>query len=92
MRVPVVRHGTRRRRALRWRLLWAGGEVLVTVGVVLLLFVVHQVWWTNWEAREGAEREVRALEREWDEGGGEGDLGPAPSPTAVAPRTTEPVG
>ncbi len=74
MRLHVVHHGIRRRRALRRRALWTGGELLVTVGVVLLLLVVHQVWWTNREARAGAEREVRALEREWDGGGG-GDSG-----------------
>lgn len=66
VRVRVVRHSGLRRRALRRRVLWSGGEALVTVGVVLLLLVVHQVWWTNREAREGAEREVRALERAWD--------------------------
>ncbi|WP_409474958.1 class E sortase [Streptomyces sp. HC307] len=84
MRVPVVQHGTRRRRALRRRALWAGGEALVTVGVVLLLLVVHQLWWTNRQAREGAERKVEALEREWgsggrgvEEGGGQGAAAPA---------------
>lgn len=39
--------------------------MLVTVGVVLLLLVAHQLWWTNREARHGAERKVQALEREW---------------------------
>ncbi|EGX58651.1 hypothetical protein SZN_16825 [Streptomyces zinciresistens K42] len=65
-RVRVVRHGGLRRRAARRRVLWAGGEALVTVGAVLLLLVVHQTWWTNREARQGAGREVRALERAWD--------------------------
>ncbi|MFC5217412.1 class E sortase [Streptomyces coerulescens] len=69
-RVRVVRHSGLRRRAARWRVLWGGGEALVTVGVVLLLLVVHQMWWTNREARAGAQREVRALERSWDGGGG----------------------
>ncbi|WP_037676498.1 class E sortase [Streptomyces griseus] len=65
MRVPVVRHSTRRRRALRRRVLWSGAELLVTAGVVLLLFVVHQVWWTNREAKQGAGRTVEALEKQW---------------------------
>ncbi|MFB8773023.1 class E sortase [Streptomyces broussonetiae] len=65
MRVSVVRHRDRRRRA-RWRRVWwGGGEVLVTVGAVLMLLVAHQLWWTNWQARGSAEREVRALERTW---------------------------
>ncbi|MFF4211038.1 class E sortase [Streptomyces sp. NPDC001796] len=65
MRASVVVHRTRRCRALRRRALWTGGELLVTVGLVLLLLVVHEVWWTNREARQGAERKVEALEREW---------------------------
>ncbi|MFF7470472.1 class E sortase [Streptomyces sp. NPDC008092] len=50
-------------------MLWTGGELLVTVGVVLMLLVVHQLWWTNREAKQGAERKVAALEREWGGGG-----------------------
>ncbi|WP_333774521.1 class E sortase [Streptomyces sp. IBSBF 3136] len=70
MRIRVVRHRDRRRRA-RWRRgLLGSGEVLVTAGAVLMLLVVHQLWWTNREARQGAAREVRALEREWGDGGG----------------------
>ncbi|PKT67446.1 class E sortase [Streptomyces populi] len=66
MRAPgVVHHGTRRRRAAYRRVLRGGAEVFVTVGVVLLLLVAHQLWWTNRQARHGAERKVQALEREW---------------------------
>ncbi|MEV8014939.1 class E sortase [Streptomyces sp. NPDC086554] len=73
------------------RLLWNLAEVGVTLGVVLLLLVAHQLWWTNRQAREGAERQVHALEEEW----GKGDSGdpvtgeePVPSETpqdAAAP-------
>ncbi|MFD1661931.1 class E sortase [Streptomyces caeni] len=70
MRARVVAHTDRRRRALLRRGLWSGGELLVTVGVVLMLLVVHQLWWTNREARQGAERKVQALEREWGEPAG----------------------
>jgi sortase A len=73
--------------------LWTGGELLVTAGVVLLLLVAHQLWWTNREAREGAERKVEALEREWDSGGGladepgtgDGDSDVGGSPAAGVP-------
>ncbi|MFS8201803.1 class E sortase [Streptomyces sp. CWNU-52B] len=75
MRVPVVHQQGRRRRARFGRVLWSGAEVLVTLGVVLLLLVAHQLWWTNRQAREGAERKVQALEREWEDGGEEGDGG-----------------
>ncbi|PWI18165.1 class E sortase [Streptomyces sp. Act143] len=80
MRIPVVRHDTRRRRARRRRAVWAGGELLVTVGVVLLLLVAHQLWWTNREARRGAERKVEALEREWGTGAPADPTGTAPAP------------
>ncbi|MGW7168249.1 class E sortase [Streptomyces sp. NPDC054884] len=70
-RVPVVRHSTRRRRARCRLALWTGAELLVTAGVLVLLLVVHQLWWTNREAKDGAERRVAALEQEW--GNGEAD-------------------
>lgn len=64
MAVVVQGRGSRRRATLA-RGLWAGAEVAVTLGVVVLLLVVHQLWWTNRQAREGAEHKVQALEREW---------------------------
>ncbi|MCQ9185782.1 class E sortase [Streptomyces sp. IBSBF 2953] len=76
MRIPLVQHSTRRRRARYRRVLWSGAEVLVTAGVLVLLLVVHQLWWTNREAKEGAERRVEALEQEWGDGGGSGGSGP----------------
>ncbi|PSM43755.1 class E sortase [Streptomyces dioscori] len=82
MRVPVVHQQGRRRRARYARLLWNSAEVVVTLGVVLLLLVAHQLWWTNRQAREGAERKVQALERQWEgegEGDGDGESGGAPS-------------
>jgi sortase A len=75
MRVRVVHQRARRRRARYARFLWSGAEVLVTLGVVLMLLVVHQLWWTNRQAREGAERKVQALEREWGEEGERGSGG-----------------
>ncbi len=82
-RIPVVVQGGQGRRrppGAGWRRapwvrgLWTGAEVTVTVGIVLLLLVVHQLWWTNRQAKEGAERKVEALERQWtDEGATAGD-------------------
>ncbi|MEV6751883.1 class E sortase [Streptomyces sp. NPDC051214] len=57
--------GPRGRRGPAARLLWGGAEAAVTCGLVLLLLVVHQLWWTNRQAREGAERQVQALEQQW---------------------------
>ncbi|GHI07415.1 hypothetical protein Scel_57360 [Streptomyces cellostaticus] len=60
--------------------------MLVTAGVVLMLLVVHQLWWTNREARQGAERKVEALEKEWGTRGGDSPApGAAPSASA-SPR------
>ncbi|WP_189737328.1 class E sortase [Streptomyces nojiriensis] len=69
-RVPVVvqRSGWRGRRAGLAGVLWAGAELIVTVGVVVLLLVVHQVWWTNRQAAAAAQEQVQALERAWGEG------------------------
>lgn len=39
----------------------------MTLGVVLLLLVVHQLWWTNRQARADAQHKVQALQREWGE-------------------------
>ncbi|MFF1559303.1 class E sortase [Streptomyces sp. NPDC058279] len=65
--IPVVvrGRGRRGRRAGLAGVLWAAAELTVTVGMVVLLLVVHQVWWTNRQALAGARDEVRALERAW---------------------------
>ncbi|MFJ9109207.1 class E sortase [Streptomyces sp. NPDC102283] len=64
-------------------------EFVVTLGVVLLLLVAHQLWWTNREARAEAGRTVQTLQREWDEPlapeGVDGDAGAregSPRPSA----------
>ncbi len=82
VRTPrVVHHRGRRRRAAYARALWTAAELAVTLGLVLLLFVVHQLWWTNREAQEAARREVAALEREWAAGAADGSA-PLTGPTA----------
>ncbi|MFF3393096.1 class E sortase [Streptomyces sp. NPDC002669] len=72
-RIPVVvqRNPWGRRAVARG--LWTAAEVVVTLGVVLLLLVVHQLWWTNRQAGAGARDEVRALQRQWAEGEGTGE-------------------
>lgn len=69
-----------RGRRLAARGLWSGAEVVVTLGVVLLLLVVHQLWWTNRQARADARHKVQSLEQEWGRpGGGEDGAPSAPS-------------
>ncbi|MEU9853885.1 class E sortase [Streptomyces sp. NPDC047974] len=85
-RVPVVVQGRAGRSGLG-RVLWFGAETVVTCGVLVLLLVAHQLWWTNQQARAEAGEQVAVLEREW-----EGEWGisppegtpPAPSPSGAA--------
>ncbi|WP_434590071.1 class E sortase [Streptomyces sp. A5-4] len=91
-RISVVVRRTSRGRVAAARGLWAGAEIAVTVGVVVLLLVVHQLWWTNRQARDAAEHKVQALEREWATGQGAGSgegSGPAPGPAADPPAESE---
>lgn len=83
-RVPVVVQGRKTRKSPLVRGLWGGAEAAVTLGIVLLLLVAHQLWWTNRQAREGAERQVQALEREW------GSPSSSSSPDAVQDPGSEP--
>lgn len=64
------------------RALWGGAELAVTLGVVLLLLVAHQLWWTNREARAEARQTVHALEREW---GPPASRAPTRTPKKAAP-------
>ncbi|MFJ3585272.1 class E sortase [Streptomyces sp. NPDC090127] len=89
--VPVVVQ-TRGVRSTPARLLWGAAEAVVTCGVVLLLLVVHQLWWTNQQARAQAGEQVRVLEREW-EGSPDQVVDPAsssppPSPSLVPTSPT----
>ncbi|MEW2415095.1 class E sortase [Streptomyces sp. NPDC046866] len=68
MRVVVQGGGRGARRAGLAGLLWSAAELAVTGGVVVLLLVVHQVWWTNRQALASAHRQVAALEGEWRAG------------------------
>ncbi|UKY50474.1 class E sortase [Streptomyces inhibens] len=64
-RIPVVVQGRRTRRSRAARALWTGAELAVTLGAVLLLLVVHQLWWTNRQAQHSAQDQVDRLERRW---------------------------
>ncbi len=63
--MPVVVQARSGRRGLA-RVLWFAAETVVTCGVLILLLVVHQLWWTNQQARAEAGEQVALLEREWD--------------------------
>lgn len=48
------------------------GEALITLGVLLLLFVVYQLWWTNFLAGSEASGAAQKLENQWRHGKGGG--------------------
>ncbi|WP_371772988.1 class E sortase [Streptomyces sp. NBC_01438] len=75
-RIPVVVQRNSRGRRAAVRGLWTSAEMVVTLGVVLLLLVAHQLWWTNRQARAEAADTVHALQRDWGE--------PAPEPSSSA--------
>lgn len=82
----VVQRDARGRRAAA-RGLWTGAELVVTLGVVLLLLVAHQLWWTNRQARAEAADTVHALQRDWGEPEG-GGVDPA-EPEEASPAPVE---
>ncbi|MEU8762110.1 class E sortase [Streptomyces sp. NPDC048659] len=90
-RNPVVVQGRAGRGGVgrAGRALWVAAELFVTCGVVLVLFVVQQLWWTNEQARAQAGRQVSALEREWGE---RDDRPDAPSGTGAGTGADAPSG
>ncbi|MDB1086274.1 class E sortase [Streptomyces sp. ACA25] len=42
------------------------GELMITTGVLLMLFVTYQLWWTNVEARAHVENEASSLLDRWE--------------------------
>ncbi|MEU3713089.1 class E sortase [Streptomyces catenulae] len=47
------------------------GEAFITLGVVMLLFVTYQLWWTNVLAHQEAGGATSTLQHQWQEGHGE---------------------
>ncbi|MFW6692561.1 class E sortase [Streptomyces sp. MAR4 CNX-425] len=48
------------------------GEAFITLGVLMLLFVVYQLWWTNVLANRESRQEAQQLEEQWSRGEGPG--------------------
>jgi sortase A len=83
-RAAARRQAARRRR--EWRKILAVrvfGEALITLGVVMLLFVVYQLWWTNVRADSYARGTTSTLEKQWS-----GDASQAQHP--AYPKTFAP--
>ncbi|WP_443059086.1 class E sortase [Streptomyces sp. NBC_00388] len=45
------------------------GEVFISLGVLMLLFVTYQLWWTNVRAHEEANGTAHSLQDNWAKGG-----------------------
>ncbi|QEU93089.1 class E sortase [Streptomyces kanamyceticus] len=46
------------------------GELFITVGVLMLLFVTYQLWWTNIRAHQQANSAAHELQDDWAKGKG----------------------
>ncbi|KOG21239.1 class E sortase [Streptomyces viridochromogenes] len=44
------------------------GEMFITTGVLMLLFVSYQLWWTNVRAHAQADKEASSLQDDWASG------------------------
>ncbi|WP_107096957.1 class E sortase [Streptomyces sp. NBRC 110028] len=51
------------------------GELFITLGVVMLLFVTYQLWWTNILAHQQADGAAGDLQKKWDTKGADRDPG-----------------
>ncbi|MGI5251317.1 class E sortase [Actinacidiphila glaucinigra] len=56
------------------------GELFITLGVLMLLFVTYQLWWTNVLAHQQAGGAANNLQKQW-----EGEKGPNRDPGAFTP-------
>jgi len=68
-----------------WQVVGVAGELLITAGVVLLLMVVYELWWTNVEAEAQIQIEREELRESWA-------AAPVPTDVALAPIPAEAFG
>lgn len=59
------------------------GELFITLGVVMLLFVAYQLWYTNVLAQRTANGAAGSLRQTWERGGDGAAAPPAGSPEAA---------
>ncbi|WP_371791441.1 class E sortase [Streptomyces sp. NBC_01471] len=51
------------------------GEIFISLGVLMLLFVTYQLWWTNVRAHQEANGTAHSLQDNWAKGGDKNDPG-----------------
>jgi sortase A len=79
MTIPQTEQATRRPPSRVWSAVGVLGELLITLGVLLLLFVAYQLLWTNVTALRAADQVASDLQDSWasqdPQGGGAGGSG-----------------
>ncbi|MCG6494677.1 class E sortase [Kitasatospora sp. A2-31] len=66
------------------------GEFCITLGVVMLLFVSYQLWWTNVQADAAADGARNQLEQQFDSAQPAPGASGQPAPDPAKPETFEP--
>ena len=65
MTAPQTEEATRRPPSRVWSAVGVLGELLITVGVLLLLFVAYQLMWTNVTAQRASDQVATDLQDSW---------------------------
>ena len=74
------RGGRKRGRSRGQQVIQVIGELLITLGLLLVLYVVWELWWTNIDANNKQEQAVGSLFEEFD-----GPVAPVPDTAAAVP-------
>ena len=87
MTAPPAQEATGRAPSRVWSAVGVFGELLITLGVLLLLFVAYQLLWTNVTAQRAADQAASQLQESWSrpgptDGSGESDPGDDDAPEA----------
>lgn len=66
---PIGRDNGDSERRPRWRTVVSGfGQLLITAGLVILLFVAYELWWTGVTTRHDQHKLLRTLRQQWAQG------------------------
>ena len=87
-RAPAIARRGRRRRV---SVLGVIGEVLVTAGILVLLFVVWSVWFNSWVLNGQQTSAAASLGRDWLEGPGAAPARPSIIPAEAQPAAAQPI-
>jgi sortase A len=67
---PIGHHRGDSTASQRWRTLARGtGQTLITAGLIILLFVAYELWWTGLTTRRDQHRLLNVLRQQWSQSG-----------------------